>query len=497
MGAAAYVDRTVAWDQADEQHREDLRYAWSHGHLNYKLDNNQLGVYRDIKARLGAEPTAATRTYVLDSGRRYGKSTIKLTLAFETAIATGTRVPYGAATQKQVMDILNPLIEQWYISDAPPELAPRWFKSEFCWIFPNGGRVGMYGMDLYPDRMRGAGTKAWFLDEAAFMRRLEYIIRSVIKPMQLTEEQSFGVMGSTPPESPGHIWSTKIVPEHRRAGRYAHRTIEDNHRITDATREAFIVDAGGREATFCRREYFAEHVIEETKAILPEWPKVKAQCVKTWDEPDFYDAYVSMDPGHANDIWALLFGYYDFMAGKLIVVDEVEARRETTNRLAGYIAAKEMAHWGKMPPFRRVSDTDTQVIRDLRKDHKIKFVPTRKDNKRAAINTLRRWLQEKRVIIHPRCKSLIDHLDFGVWRDSSSQQERGFDYSDEFGHYDFIDALVYLVRNVEEKRNPFPPEWSKLDPHRTFFPPGYRRPRGVVGQVGRMLGMTPRKRRRR
>lgn len=454
-------DTTKPWELCSAERQRDLREIWSTGVLWYKLDAAQRIVHDQIIKSWESAPTSADRTFVLDIGRRFGKTTIMLVLALRIAFANpGKRIPFGAATKEMVKEIINPCLEG-IIADCPPEIRPEWQESKRTWLCHNGAKIRMVGCDLRVNDLRGPGTIAWFLDEAAFIKRLDYVLRSILMPMMLTEPKALGVMGSTPPDTPGHPWSTSIIPEHKATGRYAHRTIEDNPRISDVQREAFIAKAGGRTSTRCRREYFAEHVIEEERAIVPEFQAVKAMVVAEVETPAYYDSYVSMDPGHI-DLWAVLFAYYDFTLAHLVVQDEFVVRRTPTSELAGGIRMKERELWAGRPPVMRISDTALQTICDLENDHGLTFVPTAKDDKRAALNRMRLWMAEGRIWINPKCKTLIAHLEAGIWRKSGKDYERV--EQDEgtvgdqpaLGHFDCIDALVYLVRNVQEHRNPFP-----------------------------------------
>ena len=68
-------------------------------------------------------------------------------------------------------------------------------------------------------------------------------------------------------------------------------------------------------------------------------------------------------------------------------------------------------------------------------------------------------ISEARIIINPRCKHLIyqlknlkwdkNHKSFVRIKDSRDGELRG-------GHGDLVDALLFLVRNVVQSKNPFP-----------------------------------------
>lgn len=475
----------IPWDQCTEERRADLRIAWLRGELAYKLDPDQQTVRDQVYASHAKAQFAPERQFVLDCSRRYGKDSIMATLGVETCIRRpGCRFPYGAPTQKMVVEILEPIVE-WVLIDCPPELRPVHNRTRHEWVFANGSRIILVGCDLHPDRLRGSSTGGWALTEPGFIADLDKLITSVLVPQMLTEPDSFGVMGSTPPESPSHPWTCMVVPKARARGFYAHRTIFNNPRITDEMRNAFIAEAGGIDSTQCRREYLAEHVVETTKAVIPEFQRVKGKpdgsggytggCVVEREPPKYRDCYVAMDPGW-SDLCAVLFAYWDFERAVLYVEDCFALPQANSAIVAAEIRKREAALWtgveawanGRMQsqPYKRVSDTDLRMIGDMTQVHGLRFAPTRKDDRDAAINALRVRVSEGKIEIHPRCKDLIAHIDFAIWNKSRTEFER----SGEWGHFDCVAALVYLDRNIDRHRNPFPPALYGVDTSGMFVP---------------------------
>ena len=86
---------------------------------------------------------------------------------------------------------------------------------------------------------------------------------------------------------------------------------------------------------------------------------------------------------------------------------------------------------------------------------------TAKDHKDVALAELRTAVGNHQIIIHPRCVKLQSHLKFGIW----DANRKKFARVDGFGHFDLIDALVYLYRNVSKRKNPMRPVGQGLDRH--------------------------------
>lgn len=425
--------------------------AWKKGLLLYKLDANQRGMYFAYR-----ETTYPK--FVFDVARRVGKSTVMMLIGIEDCLRRpNSMVKYGAATQEMVKEIILP-IKDWICEDAPKELRPHYKPTEYALVFHNGSRMKLVGLDTHSDRLRGTALDTALIDEAGFVAELEYVVQSILVPQMQGRPHARILLGSTPPRSPSHKWSTRYVPEAKTFGAYIHRTIEHNPRLSPTEREFFIAEAGGADAVENRRENYAEHVVDEDISIIPEFYKREKDIVVELERPKYFDAYVSLDPGF-TDLSVALFAYYDFEHDKLVIEDEICMAKTNTQLLANTILRKEHDLWhgvtrkdGKKQPYMRVSDTNPRLISDMQIEHQLEFVPTAKDNKSAAIQAVRVGVIRKYIQVNPRCTTLIAHMKHGVW----NQSRTDFDRSGDYGHFDAIDALIYLVRNVHKASNPFP-----------------------------------------
>ena len=256
---------------------------------------------------------------------------------------------------------------------------------------------------------------------------------------------------TTPAESPSHESFAKRE-SCRVAGRYIKRTIEDNKHLSDAAKEKIIAESGGRESTTVRRELFCEWIADETRAIVPEYTEDADVVIAQEVPPPTHERpLVAMDVGF-EDLHAILFGYYDFRRGKLCIQREELLRRATTDRIADAIRKAEAELWkGKREPL-RVSDTDLRLIADLGELHHLSFMPTEKDEKEAQVNALRMRVKARGIQIDPSCQALRRQLKTGIWNKQRTQFER----SKADGHFDAVDALVYMLRNAPVYENPYP-----------------------------------------
>jgi terminase large subunit-like protein len=462
---AKWVNPVPSWSEASAHQRVLLDAAWRAGELDFLLTPTQAETYRKIR-RWQSKPFSDGRHFGLDSSRRWGKSALLTTIGLEDGYRhPGWRIVYIAPTYRQVKAIVRDLFAGLTRS-CPPALRPKYMRSDSVYEFGNGSRIELVGLDTNPDAARGSAVDLVLLDEAGFFDDLEYILVSVIGPQTLGRDHARIIAASTPPITPAHHWSKEFVPMVRNRGAHDKRTLDDADQYSPEEIEAQWEDIGGRDSIAGRREYGAEHIADESLAIVPEFRTAEEHCVIDLKPPTWRDCYVSLDPGF-HDLSAALFGYWDFSEGRLVIEDEFAAPRLNSRDLAMEIKKKEERLWKgvrrrgnsgsfdtKPQPYLRVCDNDLRLIADLHKDHGLTFIPTQKDNLENAVNQVRIAIQTGKIIIHPRCKKLIDHLRHGVWK----KVNRLFDRDDAkgMGHYDTIAALVYLWRNVQKRRNPVP-----------------------------------------
>ena len=154
------------------------------------------------------------------------------------------------------------------------------------------------------------------------------------------------------------------------------------------------------------------------------------------------------------DKTAVLFARYLFKEAKAYVERELilEKPNFTTERLAGDIK-RICAELGYKKIYRAAADNNNPIlIADLNSLHNLNFFPTTKDDLEAQVNDLRLWIGSGRLIVDPSCRELIGCLKYGVWNEKRS----AFEQSKNFGHFDALAALMYLVRNIDRSYNPVP-----------------------------------------
>ena len=170
-------------------------YLWHQGDLHFKLHAAQEhldAVYRGIPGQL----------FVGNCSRQWGKSYWAVTKAIEQAIQVPkSQVRYGAAFQTDLVDFIIPAFEKVF-EDAPEEVKGR--KVGHYYLFPNGSRIKLVGLDKNPNGLRGNTLDLIIIDECGFVTNLDYIYKSIIMPATLHRPNCKIILISTPPSTPAH-----------------------------------------------------------------------------------------------------------------------------------------------------------------------------------------------------------------------------------------------------------------------------------------------------
>ena len=392
---------------------------------------------------------AMGRIFVAEISRRWGKSVLACVLCNEVCINKPRAiVKYAAPTGDMAREIVVPIMRMLH-EDAPADVKPVYNKTEMTWTYPNGSRIRLVGCDNgHADRLRGAALDFGVVDEAGFMADLAYVVKSILLPQAMTTGGRLFIV-SSPARTPAHEF-TSYCELAEAEGRFAHRTVYDAPHLSAAVIAEFMAECGGEDTTDWKREYLAQRVVDESIAVLPEFMRHLATIVGELERPPFFHALTSIDAGF-EDLTAALFGYHDFMRDALVIEDELVFHRANSGTIAPAILAKEQELWGGKEPQVRVMDADAIVRADMSTMHGLHCRLPRKDDKSAQVNALRVALP-KHVIVHPRCKALIAHCKGAVW----NKQRTSFERAEGMGHYDFVDALVYMWRHTDRQANPYP-----------------------------------------
>jgi len=403
--------------------------------------------------------------YVLDISRQRGKSWLCCVLWVVLChCLPGFVAKYCAQEQKSVRAIVQPTVDA-IIETCPRELRPRFVSDDSKWVFPNGSNCTAAGADNKQYKaLRGQKSHFNIKDEAGFYDDYDAVDRVLAPQTQTTK--GFGIDASTPPETPGHPYTVVAVAARLR-GRYSHRKIYNHPRMTPEEVEAFLKKEASKKGltleafkktTYYLREFECQHVMEEGRAIVPEWAHVnREEVVREHARPPRYTAYHVLDPGQTKSLFVGLAGFWHFTDGVLVVERETVLRYPDDGEAGEALVETERLNWkedkaaGAIDEIIRRSDVDPALLKFLAKEpYSLPFQHTEKHNAEAALSNMRTALAKGQIIIHPRCTTLLLTLETGIWNNARS----GWEHNDRTGHADAIAALMYMWRNVQKERNP-------------------------------------------
>jgi hypothetical protein len=384
--------------------------------LENNTNPNKVGVKQENKRYVRCYDISIdneTSLYLLANGLVTHNSYFLTVLAIETCLKNPyVIVKFIAPKVKDIKRIISPLVRE-ITADSPPELKPAYNSQDHIFKFQNGSEIQLAGTDNgHAESIRGNKAHLCIIDEAGFCDDLDYIVNSILIPTTTTTQGKI-VMASTPSKAPDHPFM-KFLKKAELDERFIKKTIYDNPRLTEDDINQIADALGGKDTTDFKREYLVEMVTSEDDAVIPEFTPVLEQTIaKEWPRPVYFDSYVAMDIG-SKDLTVALFGYYDFLAGKIIIEDEVvlSGKKMLTDSLAELIKLKESSLWThpmtgqiKEPSLRVADNNNLILLNDLAVKHNISFIPTLKDNADAALNNMRMLLRSERIIINPRCKN--------------------------------------------------------------------------------------------
>lgn len=404
------------------------------------------------------------------TSRQFGKTTVSVGFGLAHCITNKRHfVRYSAPSQKDVIDIVVPVIEM-FIELMPDDIKPK--KRGYTWTFPNGSKFDLRGI-AKRQLNRGVPTHLWIMDEAAFMQDIESYIEQKIVPM-FTTTQGELIIISTPSESPNHPFTATYIAKAIQDGSLYVATWRENPLNTKEHMDTTVMNVyrkpaypdGYSNPNFLR-EYECNWWIANSEHRVVE--EYDGNEDNNWFQnypglPKLFRPWVGIDPGF-TDHAAVVFGVWDWTVGTLIILDEWFSTESSTQKIVDAIREGEERLGFNMMPKElrtiRVCDTDARLIADLNVEYNLLVEGVMKAgmSKLGMIAKLRNAIEQKMIRVHPRCKNLRLQLELGTW-DSFKKA----DYSRQvgMGHLDLLDALKYLSMTVD---------WSEF---RSFDAPNLR-----------------------
>jgi hypothetical protein len=448
--------------------KEIAAALWKRGDLTYKFNAVQKILYSEFKKD-------KRRIIPILVSRQTGKTFLFFCMAVMDCLKKEFNVvKFLQPTQKELKKTARQIMRT-ILTDCPEALKPEWKESENIYIFKNGSEIQLAGSDgKRYDSLRGGSSVNCYVDEGGFCDDLYDAVFSVLRPTTITTKGNVFI-ASTPSKLMSHDFIQHFVKPSQALGKLKIFTVHDNPMIDDEERQS-IIDGypGGEENTEYQREYLCKIIQDDSTVVLGEFSaEIQEACIRDVEIPPYYDIYTSMDIGFAH-LTIVLFGYYDYLKASLIICGElvINGPKLTSKNLAIEIREKDKEFFsdeeGEVKlPFLRVADNNNPILlNDLLIDESLYFQPTRKDNKDAQINQTKMMISKKQIIISPKCKHLIYHMINATWNKQRNDYKKIPDMTDsegkliKGGHADGVDALIYLVRNLNKRKNPYPDEFD-------------------------------------
>lgn len=476
----AYVDETSL---SNDELRDELWRAGRIADIPGKLHAHQLDVYHAYREW---EAHGEGVIFVWDAARRIGKTYAIGSIKVEDCLRLpGSIHTFATAQYSDIAEIVIPVVEQ-VCSDAPDDCRPEYYgkKQGFHegYYFPNGSVLLLIGLDMKPRSRRGRHSDGYVITEAGHVRRLKRTVGGVILPQFQRRPHARLILESSAPEEIDHDFE-HFCDLARTRKSYVFQTLWDNTFLTQAEKEAYYKETADVELELAQREYDGLRVRPKSRRVVPDYDPGKH--FYPIERPKYALAMAAMDPGF-RDLFGILWAYWHPTLQKLVIEREYAERNQTTHDIVREIQKAELElygdasilarggqklfghekltglHFWKLDrgafhgnPMLRVSDTSSQLIGDLVVTHKIEVGATRKDDKEAALYALRDAFALGKIVVQPTCPKLSVHLQVAVWNEQRTDYER----TENHGHYDLVDALVYMWRMVDPLRGerPDPP----------------------------------------
>jgi hypothetical protein len=389
----------------------------------------------------------------VEAARRFGKTTSILAFVIEQLRANpGWICRWCFPNKNQAREVLGAEIVKFQ-KDCPEHLRFRYQTTDSVYIGPNGSKLYIRGVNEdRGDSARGPASNIIVCDEYGFWNEPDYIVREALFPQLENQPGQWLIKASTPPRNLGHRYYIERE-EAVRKGRFIQKIIYDNEALSPQELEVIIEESGGLNSPAFRRERLCEPVSDPEMLIIPEWDETANTVPDDYPRPEYFTPYVGGDSG-ADDNTAVLFGYYDFEKNETVIEEELILSNQTTETIIAHAKEIERRLWGSKDPYSRWYDAPKQLIYDIFVTHKWPCQMPQKDDKTAAIHSLRVEVGKRHFKVKEKCRMLRRQLKVGMWRD---EKKLDFERTEGLGHLDAIAAAVYFNRSVNRKINPIPP----------------------------------------
>jgi hypothetical protein len=453
---------------------------WMEGDLGWLVtEGAQRTAYEFIRGIHEKDPNS-TAPIVLNIHRGGRKTFLISILAWERCLREPNHIALWIGPTKEEASRVSDLALRFLMAQTPEDLRPEPSASGIytfqnpAWENPDAvSRLYVLGAKEGAESLRGLRAGTVVLDEFRNFDDPEHAIKDVCVPFFIDRDNPLFVVASTPPRTTGHYFSSILIPQAERTGRYLCIPSSRNPAFTAKEEEKIVAGFGSKDSSAWRREMECELIGDEGSLAIPSFTKKKKAIVRECERPSHYCPFLFADVGYV-DATAVLFSYIDFEAQRLVIEDELVATQIGTKALVDAVKAREEAVFGGAALkhlTRRWADATPRELDDLRADG-LYFSAARtgeeKWDKWAGIARLESLVREERVAINPRCRHLVFQIENAIKNKHHTDLERipareGEDPTAPIvGHWDALWALAYGAWQIR-------PYWLQ-DPFPAFVP---------------------------
>lgn len=499
----------------DTEESELIAWSWESGQLAWKLHPYQLLVYETlwglIEGLQRAEPSEDEyRVGTVVASRKIGKSFMETLIALEFGMRyPGSIIRITVPTEKEARKIFLPEFEK-LLPECPAHIRPVMRGIDREWKFPNGSTITLGGCDHNPDGLRGPSSDLNFVDEAAYVKRLQYVVNSVLYPMTINTRGPT-ILCSTLNKSPNAEFN-EYYKRCKQLGQAAVVSVHD----AGFTPAQIAAEKNAVDQITWEVEYECKEGRDANETVVPEWTsEVAAKLTEPaplsrehTNRPELahWTRFTSADFGTVDNT-VILTGYYDFLHATLHFTREKLARgaEVTARNIGGLIREMETADDADRPMHIscqriRTGDNNVEMLQSIHIDQQLPIQGVSKLTLETMVNLFRFYVKQDKIRIDPSCVNLLACLEHAAWKEQASTRRDGprvrvlarsnlVDAARQpLGHFDALMSAVYMVLTIDRQknRNPLPATFvtaASENRFGTYHTERYSRPDMVAGIV--------------
>lgn len=372
-------------------------------------------------------------------GRRSGKTDLIAEIFIEDIETHGKDCLFAALTGDQAFNIFWPKLYNRLkdVTDWKANLA----RHE--WVHkPSGAKIGLKGLDLGKDRLRGDAKRIIAVDEFAFAKDAS-IVKAVFVPM--LADYNGQLIYSSSPNGENHFYDIGLLAKAGKKNLFSIPcTMFDNPFISEKGRQMLIAEYTGPDDPLYRQEVLGEYIVLEGMAFaLPQ----ASYTERRWDPADLEHSwhFRGVDHGFNPDPTACLWIAYNKRKGYWQVYSEYKKAKQLIHQHADLIKDLE-----PYPIHQTISDVDPQLIAEY-SDVGLHMSPAQKHDKNARILRIVNALKTGKLKIAHNCTELLAEMKNYVW------DQDGNDHLVDALNYGFTNAAVPEDRDEEKQER----DWTR------------------------------------